>query len=41
MNQKLKIGNNSIIGAGTVLLKDVPAFSMYVGVPGKMKKNLK
>ena len=41
MNQKLKIGNNSIIGAGTVLLEDVPAFSMYVGVPGKMKKNLK
>ena len=41
MNQKLKIGNNSIIGAGTVLLEDVPSFSMYVGVPGKMKKNLK
>ena len=40
MKQKLKIGNDSIIGAGTVLLDDVPPLSMYVGVPGKLKKKL-
>ena len=40
MKEKIKIGNNSIIGAGTVLLEDVPSFSMYVGVPGKLKKKI-
>ena len=40
MKHKIKIGNNSIIGAGTVLLENVHSFSMYVGVPGKLKKKL-
>lgn len=40
MKQKIKIGNNSVIGAGTVLLDNVPSFSMYVGIPGKLKKKL-
>ncbi len=40
IKQKIKIGNNSIIGAGTVILENVPSFSMYVGIPGKLKKKL-
>ena len=40
MNEKIKIGQWSIIGAGTVLIDDVPEFSLYVGVPGKLKKKL-
>ena len=40
MKQKIKIGKWSIIGAGTALIEDVREFSMYVGVPGKLKKEL-
>lgn len=38
--ENISIGKWSIIGAGTVLLADVPDLSMYVGVPGKLKKKL-
>jgi serine O-acetyltransferase len=31
----LKIGDNSKIGAGAVVLKDIPANSTVVGIPGK------
>ena len=37
---RVKIGRGSIIGAGTVLIDDVPEFSLYVGIPGKLKKKL-
>lgn len=32
----LTIGNNSIVGAGTVVVKDVPENAIVVGVPGKV-----
>lgn len=35
------IGEHSIIGANAVVVKDVPAYSLVVGVPGKVVKNLK
>ncbi|NCO82745.1 MAG: hypothetical protein COZ31_10730 [Nitrospirae bacterium CG_4_10_14_3_um_filter_44_29] len=34
----IKIGNNSIIGANSVILKDVPDNSISVGVPGRITK---
>ena len=34
------IGDNSIIGAGSVVVKDIPANSVAVGVPAKVVKNL-
>ena len=36
--EKIHVGKWCIIGAGTVLIKDVPDFSLCVGVPGKIKK---
>lgn len=38
--EKIKIGKWSIIAAGTVLLNNVPSYSMYAGIPGKLKKKL-
>lgn len=38
--EKIKIGKESLIGAGTVLIDNVPNKSMYVGVPGILKKKL-
>ncbi|MUH96726.1 antibiotic acetyltransferase [Aliivibrio fischeri] len=32
------IGNGAIIGAGAVITKDVPAYAVVVGVPGKIIK---
>jgi len=36
-----QIGSWSVIGAGTVLISDVPSYTMYAGVPGKLKKRLR
>ena len=36
----VKIGNNSIIGAGTVVVRDVPSFSVVVGNPGRGIKSV-
>ena len=33
--ENLKIGNNSLIGIGSVVIRDVPADSVIVGNPGK------
>ena len=33
-----KIGDNSKIGAGSVVLEEVPPFSTFVGVPGRVVK---
>jgi sugar O-acyltransferase (sialic acid O-acetyltransferase NeuD family) len=41
MKQGIKLGKWSIIGAGSALITDVEEFSLYVGVPGKLKKKLK
>ncbi|MDE1769758.1 MAG: acetyltransferase [Thaumarchaeota archaeon] len=38
--EKISIGKWCIIGAGTVLISDVPDKSLFVGVPGKQKKKL-
>ena len=32
----VRIGRSSIIGAGSVVTKDIPAFSVVVGIPGKV-----
>ena len=32
------IGDGAIIGAGAVVLEDVPPYSVFLGVPGKVKK---
>lgn len=32
------IGNGAIIGSGAVVIEDVPAYAVVVGVPGKVKK---
>ncbi|NES97611.1 MAG: gamma carbonic anhydrase family protein, partial [Desertifilum sp. SIO1I2] len=31
----VRVGTGSIIGAGAVVTKDVPPFSLVVGIPGK------
>jgi len=36
----IKIGNNSIIGAGAVIIKDIPNKVLAVGVPAIIKKKL-
>jgi acetyltransferase-like isoleucine patch superfamily enzyme len=36
----ITIGHDSIIGANAVVLKDVPPYSVCVGVPGKIIKTL-
>ena len=35
----ISIGNNSKVGANSVVLKDVPSNSTVVGIPGKIIKN--
>jgi maltose O-acetyltransferase len=37
----VKIGNNSIIGAGSIVTKDVDGNSVYAGVPAKKIEELK
>ena len=37
----IKIGKNSIIGAGSVVTKDVPDNVVVLGVPAKIIKSLK
>ena len=37
----LKIGKNCIIGAGSVITKDVNDNSVFIGVPGKFQKSFK
>lgn len=34
------IGENSVIGAGSVVTKDVPDNTVYAGVPAKFIKNI-
>lgn len=34
--QGVKIGDGAIIGAGSVVTKDVPSFSVFAGVPSKL-----
>jgi len=41
MKQGIKLGKWSIIGAGSALITDVEKFSLYVGVPGKLKTKFK
>lgn len=38
---RVRIGKNSLIGAGTVVTKDVPPDSVVVGNPGRVIKNIK
>ena len=37
---RVNIGKWSIIGAGTVINKDVPPYSVVAGVPGKVIRNV-
>ena len=36
VNQGVTIGENSVIGAGSVVVKDIPAYSIAAGVPCKV-----
>ena len=36
--RKREIGRSSVIGAGSVVVSDIPAFSVAVGVPAKVIK---
>ena len=38
INSEISIGDGSVIGAGAVITKDVPPYSIVVGVPGKVIK---
>ncbi|MBQ9876174.1 MAG: sialic acid O-acetyltransferase, partial [Campylobacter sp.] len=38
--QKIKIGKNCVIGAGSAVIKDIENFSLAVGVPAKVIKKL-
>ena len=37
----IKIGENSIVGAGAVVTKDVPPKKLVIGIPAKIVRNLK
>ena len=37
----VRVGDNAVTGAGSVVTKDVPADSLVYGAPAKIKKNLK
>jgi acetyltransferase-like isoleucine patch superfamily enzyme len=37
----VRIGRGSVIGAGSVVNKNVPEYSVVVGVPGRVIKNRK
>ena len=37
----IKIGKKSIIGAGGVVINDIPSYTLSVGIPAKIKKNIK
>ena len=39
--QGIKIGKWAKIGAGAVIVNDIPDYAMVVGVPGKIIKYLK
>jgi acetyltransferase-like isoleucine patch superfamily enzyme len=35
----VQIGNGCVVAAGSVVTKDIPAFSVIAGVPAKVIKN--
>jgi serine O-acetyltransferase len=37
---QIRIGHDSVVGANAVVVRDVPAHSLVVGVPGRVVKNL-
>ena len=37
----VSIGDGAVIGANSVVTKDIPAYSVAVGVPAKVVKNAK
>jgi len=39
INPGINIGNNSVVAANSVVTKDIPANSIYGGVPAKLLKN--
>lgn len=41
IKQKVKIGKNCIIGAGAVIIKDIPDNQIWIGNPGKYLKDNK
>lgn len=38
--ERLRVGNRSVIGAGAVVLQDVPENVLVTGIPAKVKKHL-
>lgn len=41
IKNKIRVGDNAILGAGTVVIKDIPKNVTVVGVPGKIIKHHK
>jgi UDP-3-O-[3-hydroxymyristoyl] glucosamine N-acyltransferase len=39
IKEKIKVGNNIIIGSNGAVIKDIIMSGVYVGVPVKFKKN--
>ena len=37
LKHRIKIGNNSVVGAGAVVTKDVPSDSIVIGNPARLK----
>jgi maltose O-acetyltransferase len=40
IKQIVTIGDNSVIGAHSVVIRDVPSFSIAVGVPAIVKRKI-
>ena len=38
--ENVRIGRNSVIGGGSVVTKDIPPYSIAVGVPAKVIKSI-
>jgi acetyltransferase-like isoleucine patch superfamily enzyme len=41
IKQGIKIGRNALVGAGSVVIKDIPSEVVAVGVPARILKKIK
>jgi serine O-acetyltransferase len=41
IKEGVRVGEGSILGMGSVIIRDVPTFSKVVGVPGRVIEDLK
>ena len=40
VKNRLRIGSDAVVGAGAVIIRDVPASTVVVGVPGRVLRHL-